>query len=381
MKKALLPLFFVSALAIVSCNESPTKATFTLNELGNNVEFHTSLQVDYFINKTIDEMDDFNYMIVGALRKSDCSAPEGVEIKWSVKTDKGSLSSYEVHISENEEFENEIVIKTSKKSAIFKNPKVNTTYYCKVISGKFESEVISFKTTNKGPRNIYVDGVRNVRDLGGFGYIKQGLLYRGGAFESINEKTKELEINITEKGKKAIKEELGIKTEVDVRKNIAESGIIENCSLTKSTVEGVNYVALPMYYGGKNVLTYQDDNYDDPARVKDFINLLANEENYPLYFHCTHGKDRTGGLAYVIEALLGMDEDSMYRDYFFSNYASANDYNMKKSGIDGNYGKTLHEYKKDNTELTLQERTYDYLNEVLEIPSTTLDNVINILKA
>ena len=141
-----------------------------------------------------------------------------------------------------------------------------------------------------------------------------------------------------------------------------------------------------MYYGGNNVLTYStavdpDAKYDNPARFKDFFNTLNDVNNYPVYFHCTHGKDRTGGIAYVVEALLGMDEESMYRDYLFSGFASASDYVMKPTGISGNYGKTLAEYKKEDTSLTLAQRTYAYLNEVLEIPTTQLDNIISILKA
>ena len=66
---------------------------------------------------------------------------------------------------------------------------------------------------SKGPRNCYVSGVTNVRDIGGYSsslgknaYIRQGLYYRGANLNSI-----------TDKGKAQMKEDLGVKTEIDLR--------------------------------------------------------------------------------------------------------------------------------------------------------------------
>jgi len=47
---------------------------------------------------------------------------------------------------------------------------------------------------------------------------------------------------------------------------------------------------------------------------------LADEQNYPIFFHCQIGTDRTGGLAFLINALLGVAEEDLYRDYCFSNF-------------------------------------------------------------
>ena len=382
MKNKAYILFLASLFSLVSCGE-PTTAKFKLVDLGSSVDIHTMIQSKYFVNKTFEDITiDIYYAKEEKLtRKTDLSAPEAINIKWSVSTDKGSLSSYKVTISEKEDLSDAYTLTTSKTSAKFYNAKVNTKYYYQVSSGKFKSDIGSFTTIDKGPRNIYVDGVRNVRDLGGYGYIKQGLIYRGGSFESMNESTKKLELNITSKGQKTLVEQLKIKTEIDVRKNLEEKGIKENCGLTKSTVDGLNYIDLPMYYGGNNILTYQDDNYDNPNRIKEFFSLLSERNNYPVYFHCTHGKDRTGGLAYVLEALMGADKESMYRDYLFSNFASYMDYNMNVNGIEGNFGKTLEEYLSEDTSLSLAERTYSYLINEVGVTKATLDEVMNILKA
>ena len=45
------------------------------------------------------------------------------------------------------------------------------------------------------------------------------------------------------------------------------------------------------------------------------IAALADENRYPVYIHCTGGVDRTGTLAFLINALLGVGEDDLIRDY------------------------------------------------------------------
>jgi len=217
-----------------------------------------------------------------------------------------------------------------------------------------------------------------VRDIA-YHKIKQGLIYRGPSFETFDDDSQKVITNITNKGKNTIKSQLKIKTEVDLRKNVTSSDPVpENCNITKSAIDGVTLKALPMYYGGQNILTYVGNGYDNPARIKDFFYILGEKDNYPIYVHCSQGKDRTGCLAYLLQALLGEDEDTRYRDYLFSNLANTT-YNMKATGISGTYGKTLSQYKTDGE--TFMEATYRYLNKAIGVSTSTLDAVINLLKA
>ena len=377
MKTNKLVILGVAILSLASCGEkAPTSAEFTLANLGNNIEFHTQVQLDRFINNkeqvlsstvTLPYLDGLSY-------REDYSRPNAIELSWEVKTDQGSLKDFSIQISENQDLSSAYYLTSNDTEVSFINPKINTTYYWRVSSGDFQSSIASFKTNDTFLRNIDIDGIKNVRDLGGYGHIKQGLIYRGAAFETYDDKTG-VTVNITDQGKQTVLNQLGIKTEVDLRKDDDSK---ENCEITASEVSGVAYLALPMYYGGNNIVEYKDDNFDNPARIKDFFYLLSNISNYPVYFHCVHGKDRTGALAYTIEALLGVEEDYLYLDYLFSNFAQTN-YNMKPSGIDGNYGKTYHNYLKDDTTLTLSERVYRYLHEVVGVPTETLDSVIYIL--
>jgi len=61
-------------------------------------------------------------------------------------------------------------------------------------------------------------------------------------------------------------------------------------------------------------------------RYKDFFSLLQNEENIPLLFHCTAGKDRTGMGAALVLYALGADDNTVMEDYLASNIYLADKY-------------------------------------------------------
>lgn len=46
-----------------------------------------------------------------------------------------------------------------------------------------------------------------------------------------------------------------------------------------------------------------------------FNEVLAREESYPVLWHCTQGKDRTGLVTMLTLFLLGVDIDDVQRDY------------------------------------------------------------------
>ncbi len=54
------------------------------------------------------------------------------------------------------------------------------------------------------------------------------------------------------------------------------------------------------------------------ATIRRTLELLADEANLPLVFHCSAGKDRTGILAAVLLGLLGVDEATIVADYALS---------------------------------------------------------------
>ncbi len=45
---------------------------------------------------------------------------------------------------------------------------------------------------------------------------------------------------------------------------------------------------------------------------------MADRENYPIYLHCTYGNDRTGTICYLLEALLGVRDEDLLKEYRLS---------------------------------------------------------------
>lgn len=180
-----------------------------------------------------------------------------------------------------------------------------------------------FTVSSLPPRNIYVDGITNVRDLGGWKRdngerVKQGLIYRSAR---LNENESD-EVLLSDEGRETLLS-LGIKSEIDLRKTVDN----ENGAITESPIgESVNYYSIPFETGGgylqKNLSSFPS-----------LFSILGNAENYPLLFHCSIGTDRTGAVSFVLLSLLGVTEDDLYRDYLFSNFGYIEGI-RRKSAID-----------------------------------------------
>jgi protein-tyrosine phosphatase len=57
---------------------------------------------------------------------------------------------------------------------------------------------------------------------------------------------------------------------------------------------------------------------DFQSEYKAFFQLLMDEKNTPLLFHCSAGKDRTGFGAALFLASLGVDKETIIQDYLLS---------------------------------------------------------------
>lgn len=376
MKKRLIPFTFcLIATLLSSCGE--LSGTLSITPLVGIQDIHSDAQNEYLTSNNIESCS--------ARGTVEESLPKGIKITWSKNIKSGSVKKYLVHISENSDFSSSLIYETSSKNSELEiyNLKINTEYYYKVeaISNKVSifSDVDKFLTTSIGPRNIYVDGVTNFRDLGGEN-IKQGLIYRSATFD--NNTCFYPAQDISTEGIKTCLDILKIKTEIDIRANYESE-------LTSSKLgESVSYHHIPMTTGqGQNMLTFKgqirnkDEVFDNPKAIKDIFEILKDENNYPLDFHCIRGTDRTGLLSFLIKGLCGDTLESIQKDYMFSNFAMINGTvkvaNMMGSDtLDNQYGYMLLHY--DNGE-TLQEKIYNYLKDEVLIETSTLDTIKNIL--
>lgn len=283
MKKILLTLLlFFAAIFMIGCKEK-------------SKDFHTKIQNDYLSG-------DYKNATLYAVGDLELSIPSPITLSWKTKA-----NSYTLEIKEIVK-DNGLTYTVDSSSVDIYNLKANTTYEW-FVNGEKQGE---FKTIS-GLRNLYIDGLTNVRDIGGYnangGTVKQGLLIRSSKLTDDDTG----EILITPKGISQLIE-LNIKTELDLRDTTPDSdGNIEQGGITKSVVDGVNYISFPMQSGG---------NYLQLNRkvLPDLFKILANEDNYPIIFHCSIGTDRTGVVAFLVNAILGVSEEDLYRDYLFSNF-------------------------------------------------------------
>ena len=374
MNKTIKISFALATIAILSACSAPSNLKVT------GYGHFTDEQSAYLKSDNIADTTPYN-------GNMSLSAPKPTLLKWS----GSSFNGYKVNLYKDEALENLAFSYTTKKNSLeFYNEELLQTYYWNVTSGGSVSKTYSFKNTIDvaGPRNLNVDGVENFRDIGGWGkltengykrYMKQGMVYRSGRFNE--DKADEVTITVSNEGLKEVKDNLKIKTEIDLRR----SSNNEIGSLTSSALgEDVNYYNLPMLYEGKNLLTWTGKSgkdtyeYDNPAMIKRFFEILSDENNYPVNFHCSIGKDRTGCLAFLLEGLLGFDQDVMNRDYMFTNFANAGMCKLQDDIYNsGRYGYTLENYTNGET---INDKIYNYLKDEIGVEEEKLDNIISILK-
>ena len=293
MKKALLPL--LSIVVLVSCY---APASSPVTNLKAEAQGHfTEAQLNYLTNNDPSNTSPYN-------GNMSVSKPLPITISWEDNDQRSA--TYAVRICEGDDSSSRktilYYINIHGNSFDFYNPIFDKDYYINIEKqysngGVIACEDIHVKEspTVKGPRNLYVDGVENFRDIGGWGYIKQGMIYRSGRFNEDKEET--IKASITEDGLFEVNAHLKIKTEIDLRRtsNNEVGGLTDKSVLSNN----VNYYQLPMAYGGNNILTFtgklsgDDWEYNNPGEIKEFFKILADEKNYPINFHCSIGKDRT----------------------------------------------------------------------------------------
>ncbi len=238
--------------------------------------------------------------------KEELCTPPAISFTWSDEN-AADGKEYTLTISEKEDMSDGITYTTSEASIDVYNLKIGTKYYWSVSSSDDVSKTFSFETESGYPRFIKADNISNMRDLGGYKtldgkYIKQGIAYRSGQLEDANQDGRDVVLN-----------QLGIKTDLDLRG--AAGG---------SAIPGLNKISIPLKW-------YQHI-FDEAnkADVKRTMLAFADENNYPILFHCSLGRDRTGTTAFLLLALCGVDEETIVRDYYTSFYSRQGNFSAQE---------------------------------------------------
>ncbi|MBK9123004.1 MAG: tyrosine-protein phosphatase [Chloroflexi bacterium] len=166
----------------------------------------------------------------------------------------------------------------------------------------------------------------NLRDIGGYPAangkrVRWGRIYRSGTLSELSE------------GDVHLVAQLGLKVICDLR---TEREAERSPDLPERFGARPAFIPLKADHGARRRLivllfrsaqmrqlvyeTYTDLILEYNAGVIGaFLRLAADAENYPLLFHCSAGKDRTGAAAMVLFGLLGVPDEVIVADYSLSN--------------------------------------------------------------
>jgi protein-tyrosine phosphatase len=173
----------------------------------------------------------------------------------------------------------------------------------------------TFRTEDLAPRLIHLSRVRNMRDFGGrVGLdgrrVRQGIAYRSAGLNANARKSKSKggmvpgAVTLTDKSRAYAKGVLGIRTDIDLRTDHECFGMTG--SPLGPEVKWVHVSSSA--YGGMAKASAK-------AAFAKVFRVFLDEKSYPLVFHCIAGADRTGSLAFILNALLGVDEEELWRDW------------------------------------------------------------------
>ena len=382
----LLTLLFAASL-VVGCNlggngggngngGSVEGFVFNDSELEEEQVIHTQNQASFlnfkkdtgksYYDITSSDLNGFD-----AYGNKNVSTPNKVTLKWDyeVPSDK-ELSKFVVTFGQEQDLSDGLTVNGTKQNQIsFYNSYIGTNYF--KVTAKFtddteeSSEIKTFKVQDVAPRNLYAGNMPNVRDMGGRatvagGRLRQGLIYRGAGNRFDNSS------QIDDECKNILLNQLKIKTEINVANSTSN-----NMNLEGTTVQDcfMAYGAVPYSNLARN-----------SVRIRQIMEILADENNYPVFYHCRIGTDRTGITGMMINGLLGVDFDECLQDYLFSNFAPIDNQRYPHKSSDPN-GDDIAKYIDALLELpgdTFQQKVYLALR-MIGCSATQLDKIIDIM--
>lgn len=167
------------------------------------------------------------------------------------------------------------------------------------------SEERTFSTACGDMRNVSIPHLANVRDIGGRVNadgvrVKQGLIYRGVSLNNFGDiSTDKIRAEVA----RDVKAQLGIKCDLDLRDEAVGK-------LTQSPLgPDVRFELIPFGAYGATL------NDNGRAVLRQVLEVMEHEENYPIYFHCHAGADRTGTVGAYLDAILGMKDEDIILNY------------------------------------------------------------------
>ena len=201
-------------------------------------------------------------------------------------------------------------VETTETSAEIFNLELGATYTWTVTAGTVTSDTFIFTTEAATPRIIKSGTMTSVRDLGGWTglkgcKVKANQIFRGGP-PNENKSTSPASL-LDAAAIDFWQNQIGLKTEIDFRSSS------EHASTSPMESLGANYLKYNIAY-----YTAYAPSETSSGNGKNFFNTLQTiltPAKRPVYFHCAYGRDRTGTIASLVLAILGVSEEDILDDY------------------------------------------------------------------
>lgn len=407
MKKNALCLLFLSSLLVTSCDlngnideyEEPEivirttrPELFTLDRAGepllvdSNVKKYTDAMYRQRDTGAKESESNINNLhgdtvdVADYLGNYDYSVPVEVvfHIDESLK-DESFRVRYWTEGNDDNYKEVDAIKGDDKCTASLVNLLSGKNYEWKVVTTSGISSGNEYFTTQDYVRIVTIGDLYNVRDAGGWTTIdgkriKQGRLYRGC---EINPKKTSSghNKNVTEEGKKTFVKDLGITTQLDLRSE-EESDNMTECAFG-SNIEYKRMI-IESYHNGMDP-TKPD--FSGPNIKICFEDYFAHLDEKVIYYNCYGGADRTGTVAFLLGAVLGMTYTDLIIDYEATSFCGSKKqhtlhttYNYYPDMID--YIKSLSWYSESKT---LKEIIEQYLIQICGVSKTTIDKIRSIM--
>lgn len=357
-----------------------TEQGIYLGEIENEYYLYKDYIKTYLLSTNNNDMEDSTTMNVHNYIQSG-EAYKPVTLTWTQNYQNVTGINFTYSINNDYSNGKTINLDANATSVNLYNLYKGTTYYAKIdvlCGANIESKEFTFNTSNLGPRAMKVDGITNVRDLGGYQTVDgkvtlQNMIYRGSEMNGIHS------YQITEDGLRTMSEEMGIKLDIDLR----------NSSELK-TKEGVTIIDTPIPNARVEFLSCNNyvTSIQDSTTIAKIFKLLADKRNYPTYIHCYGGADRTGTVCFLINALLGVSLDDLIHDYEFTSFSAIGERNAKNvttGSYTGQFYAMYHKLLELYPEGNLSQKVEKYLlkagltsNEIYNIKAINLGEPINI---
>ena len=328
----------------------------------------------------------------------DKNEPQPVLVSWRWTGEKGAIApvfSVELRHVGGGEDRAVRVVDAREPYAFFDNLMIGEKYrviVSVVVGGRTVARAVrDFETDATAPRLIRVPGVPNVRDIGGrvamnSRRIRQGLVYRSAG---LNNNPEDIDFltwaecraefaagtltnrapwqakhmakiysgswpsndwhrvpianargreRLSDESRAIMLDTLGIRTDLDLRNDG------ETVGMSQSPLgDRVKWIHSPSSaYSG----------FGRPRGMKmtkACLDVFLDESNYPIVFHCIGGQDRTGSLAFIIEAVLGVDDEELYRDWECSGFTNPGNWFCHKDLFLQLYNDVLGRYPGETT--------------------------------